>query len=70
MLDEPTVGLHMAEVGKLIRVLHRLVDTRHDAAVIEQDLDGIAAADWWDGGWTGVQWDTDRGDGRVCRQRS
>ena len=46
VLDEPTVGLHMADVEKLIRVLHRLVDAGNTAVVIEHNLDVMAEADW------------------------
>ncbi len=46
VLDEPTVGLHMADVEKLMRVLHRLVDTGNTVVVIEHNLDVMAEADW------------------------
>jgi excinuclease ABC subunit A len=46
VLDEPTIGLHMADVEKLIRVLHRLVDAGNTIVVIEHNLDVIAEADW------------------------
>ncbi len=46
VLDEPTVGLHMADVEKLIHVLHRLVDAGNSAVVVEHNLDVMAEADW------------------------
>jgi excinuclease ABC subunit A len=46
VLDEPTVGLHMADVEKLVRVLHRLVDSGNTVVVIEHNLDIMAEADW------------------------
>ena len=46
VLDEPTIGLHMADVEKLIRVLHRLVDDGNTVVIIEHNLDVMAEADW------------------------
>ena len=46
VLDEPTVGLHMADVEKLIHVLHRLVEAGNTAVVVEHNLDVMAEADW------------------------
>jgi excinuclease ABC subunit A len=46
VLDEPTVGLHMADVEKLIRVLLRLVNAGNTVVVIEHNLDVVASADW------------------------
>src|SRR5581483_3777285 len=46
VLDEPTVGLHMADVEKLIQVLHRLVEAGNTAVVVEHNLDVMAEADW------------------------
>jgi excinuclease ABC subunit A len=46
VLDEPTVGLHMADVEKLVKVLQRLVDAGNSVAVIEHNLDIMAEADW------------------------
>ena len=46
VLDEPTVGLHMADVDKLLRVIQRLVDCGNTVVAIEHNLDVMAAADW------------------------
>ncbi len=46
LLDEPTTGLHFADIKKLLEVLHRLVDLGNTILVIEHQLDVVKTADW------------------------
>jgi excinuclease ABC subunit A len=46
LLDEPTTGLHFADVDRLLGVLHRLVELGNTVVVIEHQLDVVRCADW------------------------
>jgi excinuclease ABC subunit A len=46
LLDEPTAGLHPADITLLLQQLHRLVDAGNTVVLVEHDLDTIASADW------------------------
>ncbi|WP_379139714.1 ATP-binding cassette domain-containing protein [Paenibacillus sp. sgz500992] len=46
VMDEPTTGLHMSDIGHLLEIINRLVDTGNTVIVIEHNLDVISQADW------------------------
>ena len=46
VLDEPTTGLHFEDINKLLKVLHKLVDSGNSILVIEHNLDVLKTADW------------------------
>jgi excinuclease ABC subunit A len=46
LLDEPTIGLHAADVARLVSILQRLVEAGHTVVVVEHNLDVIQSADW------------------------
>ncbi|MFC8683678.1 ATP-binding cassette domain-containing protein [Brevibacillus porteri] len=60
VMDEPTTGLHMSDIGHLLEIMNRLVDAGNTVIVIEHNLDVISQADWIidmgpDGGSNGGQ---------------
>jgi excinuclease ABC subunit A len=78
VLDEPTTGLHMADVARLVSALHRLVARGDTVVVIEHNIDVVAAADCVidlgpEGGAAGgevVAWGTPEEVARVARSRT
>ncbi|QQZ59835.1 excinuclease ABC subunit UvrA [Paenibacillus sonchi] len=60
VMDEPTTGLHMSDIGHLLEIMNRLVDAGNTVIVIEHNLDVVSQADWMidmgpDGGSKGGQ---------------
>ena len=46
LFDEPTTGLHLEDIKKLMQVMHKLIDQGHSIIMIEHQIDVIAQADW------------------------
>jgi excinuclease ABC subunit A len=46
ILDEPTTGMHLADIQRLLESLNRLVDAGHTVIVIEHQMDVVKSADW------------------------
>ena len=74
LLEEPTIGLHLSDCEKLIRVLHSLVEQGHSVVVIEHHLDVLAEADYIvevgpNGGPTGGKDHVLRARSTVCSKR-
>jgi excinuclease ABC A subunit len=46
IMDEPTVGLHMADIDRLLKIMNRLVDSANTVVIIEHNLDVVCQADW------------------------
>jgi excinuclease ABC subunit A len=74
VLDEPSVGLHAADVHKLIEVLQRLVDAGNSVLIIEHNLDIIKVADWIidlgpDGGDRGGKLVAEGTPEQLCREK-